>query len=61
MRGCDFFQKLINWRVLFNEDVAGSYNPFILMKHANFVLIKTSVFHAQKSSEEHIKQQSSIL
>ena len=26
------------------------------MKHANFALIKTSVFHAQKSSEEHNKQ-----
>ena len=31
------------------------------MKHANFVLIKASVFPAQKSSEERIKQQSSIL
>ena len=30
------------------------------MKHANFALIKTNVFHAQKS-EEYIKQQSSIL
>ena len=31
------------------------------MKHVNFALIKTSVFRAQKSSDEHIKQQSSIL
>ena len=32
-----------------------------LMKHANSGLIKTIVFHAQKSSGEHVKQQSSIL
>ena len=33
----------------------------ILNETANFALIKTSVFHTQKPSEEHIKQQSSVL
>ena len=60
----NFFRKLINERVLFNEDVVGSYDANLQIydcKHANFALIKTSVFHARKSSEVHFKQQSFII